>query len=46
MEPNRGAESAFQERELSSWERRLFDGVRMVGAEERAAMARPPVPVG
>lgn len=39
MGADRGTESAFQERELSSWELRLFDGVRMVSAEERAAMA-------
>ncbi|WP_435191032.1 hypothetical protein [Streptomyces sp. bgisy126] len=26
-------------RELTSWERRLFDGVRMVSREDRAAIA-------
>lgn len=42
MDADRGAESAFPERELYFWERRLFDGVRMVSAEERAAMAATP----
>ena len=29
-------------RELSSWERRLFDGVRMVGADEQEEIAMSP----